>query len=172
MTFVFNVPKGLSPEKFKNALFVFKQHFGMFIDLEVNEKRGILKVYPEGLPRQFKYNYSDIQASTNDLKLPIIAGMNLEGEIYSFDLVKHPHILIAGETGSGKSSHIRAVLTTLIKTKRPDQLRLVLGDLKCSEFHLFKNIKHVDGVYHYASELSPALKKIKKEMSQKRGNSR
>jgi len=45
-----------NPESFQKALFVFKQHFGTSVDLDVNEKRGILKVYNEGLPTQLKYN--------------------------------------------------------------------------------------------------------------------
>lgn len=164
MTFVFSVPKGLSPERFKSSLYVFKQHFGRFVHLEVNETHGILKVYQRGLPKRIIFNYDDIYKSIKNFSLPIIAGANLEGEIYAFDLVKHPHILIAGETGSGKSSHIRSILTTLIKAKRPEELRLVLGDLKRSEFYLFKNIKHVDGVYHNAIELTQELRRVKKEM--------
>lgn len=169
ITFVFNIPKGLNPEKFKDALFVFKQHFGMYISLDVDEKQGVLNVYNEGLPTKFKYNYNEIKETIKGLRVPILAGINLEGELYCFDLVKNPHILIAGETGSGKSSHIRSLLTTLIKTKKPNQLRLVLGDLKRSEFHLFKQIKHVEGVYHSAEELRPALNKVKREMT-KRGD--
>lgn len=145
MTFVFNIPKGLSPDKVKSAVFVFKQHFGAFVDLNVNEKRGILKVYPKGLPNKFQYNYEDIKENLKG-KLPIVCGHSLDGSIFSFDLVEYPHILIAGETGSGKSSQIRALLTTLIKHKTPKELRLILGDLKRSEFHLFKQIEHVEGV--------------------------
>lgn len=169
ITFVFNVPKGLSPDTFEKGLFVFKQHFNEYLDLEMNEKRGILKVYKKGLPTKLKYKYSGISDSLKKKRLPIICGMNLEGDIFSFDLVKFPHVLIAGETGSGKSSHIRALLTTLIKTKGPKELRLVLGDLKRSEFHLFKQIEHVEGVYHSAIELKPALKKVQREM-QRRGD--
>src|SRR5699024_4123457 len=101
--------------------------------------------------------------------LPIICGKSLESEMFTFDLVKNPHILIAGETGGGKSSAIRSILTTLIKMKKPDELQLILGDLKRSEFHLFKRIKHVKGVYHSANELLPELKNVKKEMT-KRGD--
>lgn len=168
-SFVFSVPKGMNPEEFTNRVYVFKQHFGQYITLEVNEQRGILQVYTKGLPSEFIYNYINIQKYMQGMKLPIVCGRNLDGETFVFDLAKHPHILISGETGSGKSSEIRSIVTTLIQTKPATQLRFVLGDLKRSEFHLFKTMKHVDGVYHTASELLPALKKIKKEMS-KRGD--
>lgn len=168
-TFVFSVPKGLNPEEFAKKYFVFQQHFGKYIDLDIDVSRGILKVYAEGLPKEITYNYDQLIQSAKGLKLPIVCGQSLEGNIFSFDLVKFPHILIAGETGSGKSSEIRSIITTLIKAKKSNELKLVLGDLKRSEFHLFKNIDHVEGVYHSAEELKPALKKVKKEMK-KRGN--
>ncbi|MGY0693004.1 FtsK/SpoIIIE domain-containing protein [Virgibacillus sp. FSP13] len=169
VTIVFSVPKGINPEQFEKQLFVFKQHFGKHINLNVDEKRGVLKIYPTGLPTKFNYDYDNIKESIGEQKLPVVCGMNLEGNIYSFDLIKYPHILLSGETGSGKSSGIRGILTTLIKAKQPNELRLVLGDLKRSEFHLFKHIEHVEGVYHSADTLRPELKKVKREMV-KRGN--
>jgi len=169
LTFVFTVPKGLDPETFIKQSFVFKQHFGKYIDLDVDVSKAVLKVYPKGLPSKFIYRYDNVIESTQDLNLPITCGQNLEGNIHAFDLVKHPHILISGETGSGKSSEIRSILTTLIRLKQPDELKFILGDLKRSEFHIFKQIRHVEGVCHSADELRPYLKKVKKEMS-KRGN--
>jgi len=166
---VFTVPKGLEPDEFAKKEYVFKQYFGKYIDLNVDIARVILQVYPKGLPKKFAYNYDDVIKTTEGLKLPVVCGQGLEGNIHSFDLVKHPHILVSGETGSGKSSEIRSILTTLIKLKQPNELKLVLGDLKRSEFHLFKNIKHVESVSHSADELRPHLKKVKKEMI-KRGN--
>jgi DNA segregation ATPase FtsK/SpoIIIE, S-DNA-T family len=166
MTFVFSIPKGVNPEKFIERSYVFKQHFNDHISLSVENKRGILNVYQKGLPSTLPYNIDNFPI---DERIPILCGQNLEGIMYIFDLVEFPHILVAGETGSGKSSAIRSILTTLIQAKSPNEVRLVLGDLKRSEFHLFKHLEHVDGVYHSANELRPALKKIKREMT-KRGN--
>lgn len=164
MTFVFSIPKGVDPETFIKKSYVFKQHFNDYIDLKVESKRGILNVYPRGLPTEFSYHYQESKHN-----LPIVCGKNLEGELYAFDLVKFPHILIAGETGSGKSSAVRSILTTLIQAKKPHELELHLGDLKRSEFHLFKKVEHVKGVYHSAADLNIPLLKIKKEMM-KRGD--
>ncbi|WP_200411364.1 FtsK/SpoIIIE domain-containing protein [Virgibacillus salexigens] len=168
ITFVFTIPKGINPDEFEKRLFVFKQHFGQYIDLNITEQRGILKVFPDGLPGKFKYDYPEIHSALKG-KIPIVCGQTLDGKIHSFDLTRNPHVLIAGETGSGKSSEIRSILTTLIKHKSPKQLQLILGDLKRSEFHLFKQIEHVEGVFHSADELRPALNKVKREMV-KRGN--
>lgn len=169
ITFVFAIQKGFDPETFKKREYVFKQHFGSYIDLDIRVDKGILTVYQKGLTKNFKYAFEIISESIKGMKLPIVGGVGIDGELISFDMAKNPHVLIAGETGSGKSSEIRSVLTTLIKTKSPDQLQLILGDLKRSEFHLFKKIKHVTGVFHSADELRPQLKKVKREMV-KRGN--
>lgn len=50
-----------------------------------------------------------------------------------------PHLLIAGETGSGKSSMVRVVLSTLIQYMTPDKLHLYLGDLKTLNFIFTKS---------------------------------
>ena len=54
----------------------------------------------------------------------------------TYDMVEAntPHLLIAGETGSGKSSMVRVVLSTLIQYMSPDKLHLYLGDLKTLNF--------------------------------------
>lgn len=166
ITMSFSIPKGINPEEFNKKKYVFKQYFGEYIDMNIQTSNVVLKVYKNGLPNEFNYHFEDI--NTNN-RLPIICGKNLEGELLIYDMVEHPHLLISGETGSGKSSQLRSILTTLIKLKKSSELKLILGDLKRSEFHLFKRIEHVEGVYHSANELRPILSKIKLEMA-KRGN--
>jgi len=51
--------------------------------------------------------------------------------------------------------------------KSPDELQLVLGDLKFSEFGIYKRLPHVKGVYMDADGLLPALREIKKEMTRR-----
>lgn len=169
ITIVFTVPKGLEPDEFAKKEYVFKQYFGKYIDLNIDISRVVLQIYPKGLPKKLVYKYDSVIGSTEGFKLPIVCGQGLEGNMYTFDMVKHPHILISGETGSGKSSEIRSILATLIMLKKPNELRLILGDLKRSEFHLYKQIEHVESVSHSADELRPQLKKVKKEMT-KRGS--
>ncbi|MCD4839754.1 hypothetical protein LRS37_12930 [Neobacillus sedimentimangrovi] len=166
---VFSIPSGLNPKVFEDRKFVFRQHFGKYLDLQVEDNRAFLHIYPKGLPKQINYDYNLIRESLEGKRLPILCGQGLDLQIHTLDMVSHPHVLIAGETGSGKSSAIRSILTTIIQTKSPKEVRFILGDLKRSEFHLFKNLKHVEGVYHSAEELEYPLKQVKKEMV-KRGN--
>lgn len=169
LTLVFSVPKGMNPDDIEKRSYVLRQHFGNNIKLDLDVKRGILQVYNAGLPDKWTYRYDDATEAIQGLKVPIVCGQSFEGDLKVYDMVENPHLLISGETGSGKSSELRSILTTLIKSKRPEELQLILGDLKRSEFHLFKRIDHVQGVYHSPAELIPVLQKVKMEM-EKRGD--
>lgn len=169
MTLVFSVPKGMNPDDIEKRYYVLKQHFGNNIKLELDVMRGILQVFKEGLPNKLTYKMEEAAAAIQNIRIPVVCGQSLDGELKVYDMVDNPHLLISGETGSGKSSELRSILTTLIMNKRPEELQLILGDLKRSEFHLFKRLGHVQGVYHSPEELTPVLEKVRREM-QKRGD--
>jgi S-DNA-T family DNA segregation ATPase FtsK/SpoIIIE len=97
----------------------------------------------------------------------IICGKDRTGEYVSFDLLKQPHILIAGETGSGKSTQLRSIITTMILNKKPSELQLYLGDCKKSEFHIFRKVEHVQCVLSNGKEIARMLKHIKKELDER-----
>ncbi len=63
-------------------------------------------------------------------KLPVIIGTNISGAPYVTDVTKMPHVLIAGQTGSGKSVCINSVICSLLMTKKPEELRLIMIDPK------------------------------------------
>ncbi|MCR4314750.1 MAG: DNA translocase FtsK [Planctomycetes bacterium] len=77
------------------------------------------------------------------LSLPILLGKDSVGAPLYADLAKMPHLLIAGTTGSGKSSAMNTVLLSLILSKTPDQLRLVLIDPKMVELMAYADIPHL-----------------------------
>lgn len=161
------LPTGLSPDKLTDNLFIFQQVFGknVVIDGEINY--FTITVYNHGLPQQVPYNYTDWQPIIKRLTLPVVIGRDINNQPVVFDLANYPHLLISGETGSGKSSLLRVILTTLMLAKQPSDVRFLLGDLKRSEFGLYRRIKHVDGVHVTASTLLPALRVIKVEMERR-----
>jgi DNA segregation ATPase FtsK/SpoIIIE, S-DNA-T family len=161
------LPTGLSPDKLTDNLFIFQQVFGknVVIDGEINY--FTITVHNHGLPQQVPYNYTDWQPIIKRLTLPVVIGRDINNQPVVFDLADYPHLLISGETGSGKSSLLRVILTTLMLTKQPTDVRFLLGDLKRSEFGLYRRIKHVDGVHVTTSTLLPALRVIKVEMERR-----
>jgi S-DNA-T family DNA segregation ATPase FtsK/SpoIIIE len=75
--------------------------------------------------------------------LPIMLGKDTEGRPYVADLARTPHLLVGGTTGSGKSVGINAMLVSLLMTRTPEELRLILVDPKMLEFELYKEIPHL-----------------------------
>ena len=75
--------------------------------------------------------------------LPIALGKGSGGDNITIDLTKMPHLLIAGATGSGKSVCVNAVVSSLIYSRSPDQLRLLLVDPKRVELTQYNGIPHM-----------------------------
>ncbi|MGX1402365.1 S-DNA-T family DNA segregation ATPase FtsK/SpoIIIE [Bradyrhizobium japonicum] len=165
----FSLPVGMDPKEVKKKEYCFQQVFGKNIELKGEVKEFKLTVFAAPLPANLQYDYEQYAVSFKGMGLPIIAGMDLNGNIIVFDMLQHPHLLIAGETGSGKSTQLRSILVTLIQTLPPDRLNLYLCDLKRSEFHIFRQIEHVQGLFASPREMLPMLHYLLKEM-QRRGD--
>ncbi|MFD5851103.1 FtsK/SpoIIIE domain-containing protein [Cytobacillus pseudoceanisediminis] len=166
-TLTFTLPNGLDPKLLTKNFYVFQQYFGRTIELDGDIKRFTLKVFTSPMPKELAYNFDDIAPIIARHKLGIICGKDRNGQYQSFDLLKQPHILIAGETGSGKSTQLRSILTTLILSKKPSELQLYLGDCKKSEFHIFRKVEHVQCVLSSARDIGEMLRYIKKELDER-----
>lgn len=164
---IFTLPNGLDPKLVTKNAYVFRQYFGKSIELEGDIKRFRLTVFTTTIPVKLAYKIDAILPVVADHKLGIICGKDRTGQYVSFDLTTQPHILIAGETGSGKSTQLRSILTTLILTKKPSDLRLYLGDCKKSEFHLFRNVEHVQCVLSSPHDIHKMLCEIKAELDRR-----
>ena len=167
VSFIFTLLNGINPELLEEKFYIFQQVFGKNITLEGEIKRYELKVYFEGLPQLFNYQLDEWKDALLDKDIPIVCGVNINGEQISFDMAENPHILLTGETGSGKSSLLRVILTSLVLSKSDEELQFILGDLKKSEFGLYRNLKHVQGVHMYAKDLFQSLKQLRKEMDRR-----
>jgi len=75
-----------------------------------------------------------------DYELPMALGKTITNEIFMVDLVKMPHLLVAGATGQGKSVGLNAIITSLLYKKHPAELKLVMVDPKKVEFSVYNPI--------------------------------
>ena len=77
------------------------------------------------------------------MAIPLFLGKDSSGEALVSDLAKMPHLLIAGTTGSGKSVCINSVVASILLTKRPDEVKLILVDPKMVEMTAFATVPHL-----------------------------
>lgn len=76
-------------------------------------------------------------------KIMMALGKDISGEPFAMDLAKAPHLMIAGQTGSGKSVCINALMASMLFSKTPDELRMILVDPKAVELKMYENIPHL-----------------------------
>jgi S-DNA-T family DNA segregation ATPase FtsK/SpoIIIE len=75
--------------------------------------------------------------------IPVALGSDTAGRPIVEDLTKTPHLLIAGATGSGKSVCINAILLSILYTRGPDEVNLILVDPKQVELSFYEGIPHL-----------------------------
>ena len=97
--------------------------------------------------------------------LPFAIGQSVDGTNIITGLEKLPHLLIAGQTGAGKSVGLNTIIMSLLYTQTPEQCKLILIDPKKVEFTIFKDIPHLlTPVVTEAEDALAALNWITAEM--------
>ena len=84
-----------------------------------------------------------VGAHLGKFKIPLFLGRDVKGSPLAFDLADMPHLLIAGRTGTGKSVCLNAMILSILMTRRPDEVKLILIDPKIVELSQFKRIPHL-----------------------------
>ncbi len=103
------------------------------IGIEVpNEHKQIVPMYSSICSPEFQ---------NAKMALPVVIGRTIQNENFVFDLAKAPHLLVAGATGQGKSVGLNAIITSLLYTKHPAELKFVMIDPKMVEFSLYAGLE-------------------------------
>ncbi len=92
---------------------------------------------------RFREVLEESMEQTKDMNIPIYLGCDVAGAPIYADLAKLPHLLIAGQTGSGKSVCLHSIVTSILMTRSPSQVRLLMIDPKMVELSQYKSIPHL-----------------------------
>ncbi len=76
-------------------------------------------------------------------RLPIFLGKDVSGRPLTVDLAQMPHLLIAGRTGTGKSVCLNALILSLLMTRTPEEVKMLMIDPKMVELSPYKRIPHL-----------------------------
>ncbi len=76
-------------------------------------------------------------------KIPMFLGKDVSGNALIADLATLPHLLIAGRTGTGKSVCLNALIASILMTKRPDEVRMLMIDPKMVELSGYGRLPHL-----------------------------
>jgi DNA segregation ATPase FtsK/SpoIIIE, S-DNA-T family len=94
-------------------------------------------------PITFRQGIESKSFQSGKQKLPLMLGKSIDGEMVVDDLVRMPHLLIAGSTGSGKSVCVNTLIMSLLFRYLPTQMRFVMIDPKMVELTPYDGIPHL-----------------------------
>jgi DNA segregation ATPase FtsK/SpoIIIE, S-DNA-T family len=85
----------------------------------------------------------EANAKVRKMRIPLFLGKDVSGKPLVVDLSTLPHLLIAGRTGTGKSVCLNAIITSILMTRRPDEVRMLMIDPKMVELERLRALPHL-----------------------------
>lgn len=157
----FTLPAGLSVADVVECQEAIEQYIGARIQIDYGFKNLLIKVYTKEMPSKYPF---EPQVSKGNV--PVLVGCDRNAHLVMLDLSEgEPHMLIAGETGSGKSTVLRSIITNFVLSTG---VELYLVDLKRgAEFNLFRKCKSVKAFARTEDEAEVLLESVSAEVDRR-----
>jgi S-DNA-T family DNA segregation ATPase FtsK/SpoIIIE len=157
----FTLPCGLCLSDFEDKQEQIEQYLGREISIKYTYKEIQIEVFETELKSLYEYDPVDIKG-----EVPILIGYNRKDVLISCDLSDgEPHLGIYGETGSGKSTVLRSIITNLILKSK---VKLHLVDLKNgAEFNIFRKSSKVESFCRNIKEAKELLLNLSIEVDRR-----
>ena len=105
------------------------------VGIEVpNEQRQIVRL---------REVIEEANGKVKKMRIPLFLGKDVSGNALTVDLSTLPHLLIAGRTGTGKSVCLNAIISSILMTRRPDEVRMLMIDPKMVELSGYGRLPHL-----------------------------
>lgn len=130
------LPIGKASEDLEKCVPALKTYFKNDVSIEQTEKEVFIKIYTTRLKSKYTYQTHSVE---KDKGLSLVLGVTRSGILVQ-DLSVNPHLSVIGSTGSGKSVYVNSILCNLIENYTPQELELVLMDLKGNELNEYKDL--------------------------------
>lgn len=137
-----NIPLGKTTDDLEKCIPAIETYFKNNASVEYRNKHIFIKLYTTDLGKEYPFKPVKVDKTKG---LCLFLGNSREGDIIG-ELSDNPHLSVVGATGSGKSVFVNCILCNLIENYTPNELELVLFDLKGNELNEYMNLEHT--IFH------------------------
>lgn len=160
--FAYEVPNGLSYKDIEGQIDALYSTCGAVVELKDYAGVVVIKVNPDDFPEEIPYQESMLTLTKGR---SVVLGFDRSGKAISHNF-RVPHLLMAGQSGYGKTDLLRWILFQLVTRFTPDELQINIIDMKGFSFLPFRDVPHVKVVRDLAGAHS-VLKEGKRIMDER-----
>lgn len=171
-TYQLELPPGFKLTKLTRNLEDIARDLGVpavMVNTDCHGKIGLEIDNSKKLTVSFKEQLKNLQRqSALDIKIPLVLGEDTLGNSQFTDITDLPHLLVAGATGSGKSVFLHSLICSILATRKPDQVQLMMVDPKQVEFQAYKRVPHLREPIAYDQEDADKLLDVAVDLMEER----